>query len=435
MTYEWRRNIKLLLRNSNVIAGLVLLSFIIALCILAFVKYGWVLGKWCDYTFWETYYPRGAAPSWISIFTGKTYMPYMNKYISCNRSNICIFTINYTYDEPPQDIDFIVYKTAGLGNITLYVVLPNGTKIPVDNSITTSSETSLSIASGKYLVEMFNMLPGSLVTFKLFKIGGRGVYKFIVVSKGVKIIGMRVIVKSQVFGLLGTDIYGRDLWAGLVWGAPISLMVGFVAALVSTAIAVILGILSGYYGFFSRIFNIFSLYFISEALVWTYDVIINFPALILLILISIAYGKPSPFEVALILGLLGWGGTARVVHVIAQQTAATPFVEAERSIGVSDLRIMFKHVLPHAMPYVLIRTILSIPAAIITEAVLSFLGLSSPFYPTWGRMLEAAEPYLQCGYWWWWVPPGLMLAIICLAFVLIGRGLEEVLNPRLRHYR
>ncbi len=435
MSYEWKRNLRLLLRNKNVIAGLALLSIILALCVLAFVEYSWVLGKWCDYTFWETYYPRGAMPSWISLFTGKSYMPYMNTYVNCHNSTTCIFKIYYKYDEPPQDISFIVYKSAGLGNITLYVELPNGTVLPVDNSITSSSETTLSIASGYYITEIFHMLPGSLVTFKLFEIGGKGTYTFIVKAEHCKLIGMRVIVKSQVFGLLGTDVYGRDLWAGLVWGAPISLMVGFVAALLSTAIAVILGILSGYYGFFSRVFSILPLYFTSEALVWIYDVIINFPVLILLILISITYGKPSPLEVAIILGLLGWGGTARVVHVIAQQTAATPFVEAERAIGVSDLRIMFKHVLPHTVPYVLIRTVLSIPAAIITEAVLSFLGLSSPYYPTWGRMLEAAEPYLQCGYWWWWVPPGLMLAIICLAFVLIGRGLEEVLNPRLRHYR
>lgn len=420
-------------KNKNVIAGLVLLAIILYMCALAFTQYSWVFSQWSNSTYWETYYPIDAPPAWISLFTGKSYAPYMIVNVRGNGSSVCEFTYYYHYDVPPQDIEFIVQKPPTFAKTVLYVILPNGTKLPVDYSISSSTSVTLDVESGDYILSIFHMsLPSPDVTARLFQIGGKGTYKFIVVVEHSKCLGMQVVVKSSVYGLLGTDDEGRDLWAGLVWGAPISLMVGLVAALVSTVIAVALGILSGYQGFIGRLLGKIGRVFMSESLVWFYDVIINFPGLLLLMLIAVR-SPPDPPTVALILGLLGWGGTARVVHVIAQQTSATPFIEAERAIGATDRRIMFKHVLPHVMPYVLIRTILAVPSAILSEAILAFLGLTNPAWPTWGIMLENAERSLWNVYWWWWIPPGIMLSIVCLAFVLIGRGLEEVLNPRLRH--
>ncbi|NPA70432.1 MAG: ABC transporter permease, partial [Crenarchaeota archaeon] len=348
---ERRKLIIQILKNKNVIAGLVFLSIILYMCALAFTQYSWVFTQWSNQTYWETYYPINAPPAWIAFFTGKTYAPYMIVNVRGNGTSVCEFDYYYHYDVPPQDIEFIVHKPQTFAKTVLYVILPNGKKLPVDYSISSSYSVSLDIESGDYIRSIFHVLmPSPLVTAKLFEEGGKGVYRFIIVVEHSKCLGMQVIVKSSVYGLLGTDNVGRDQWAGLVWGAPISLMVGLIAALVSTVIAVGLGILSGYQGFMGRLLGKLGRVFMSESLVWLYDVIINFPGLLLLMLISVV-SPPDPPTVALILGLLGWGGTARVVHVIAQQTSATPFIEAERAIGATDRRIMFKHVLPHVMPY------------------------------------------------------------------------------------
>ncbi len=431
MSAEFRQTLKLVLKNRYVIAGLVILAFILYLCVLAFTKYAWVFGKWSDYYYWEVNYPRFAMPAWISLFTGKNYMPYMRVYVPGNGTNICVFEINYTYNGPPQDIEFIVNKSATFSVVQLYVITPKGTKLLLDMATTSSNQVILSIATGQYAVTNFGTR-GSAATFKLFQEGGHGVYRFIVNTGAAKCYGMKVVVMSQVYGLLGTDMYGRDVWAGIVWGAPISLMVGVVAALIAAGIGTAFGILSGYYGYRGRVFSKFGKLFVSESLNFAYDIVINFPFLIMLILISIVYGKPSPLEIAVLIGLFGWGGIARIVHVISQQTAACAFIEAEWALGAPERRIMFKHIVPHVMPYVLIRTILLIPSAILTEAALAFLGLSDPRYPSWGRMLEIAERYSLYGNWWIWIPAGVMIGITCLAFMFIGRGLEEVINPRIR---
>ncbi len=430
---ELKHTLRLVLRNKYVIAGLAILSFVLYLCVLAFTKYAWVLGKWSDYYYWETYYPTFAKPAWISILTGKKYMPYMNKYIPGNGTNVCVFVVNYTYDGPPQDIEFIVNKTPNFAIVQLYVILPNGKKLLLDMASTSSTQVMLSASHGVYAPSLFGTR-GLAAMAALFKEGGHGVYKFVIDTGAAKCLGVHVVVKSQVYGLLGTDMYGRDVWAGIVWGAPISLMVGVVAALIATAIGTLLGIISGYYSYRGRIFSKLAKLFVSETLNFAYDIVINFPFLILLILVSVTYGKPSPLETAVLIGLLGWGGMARIVHVITQQTAACTFIEAEWALGTPERRIMFRHIVPHVMPYVLIRTVLFIPSAILTEAALAFLGLSNPAYPSWGRMLEAAEQYSLYGNWWMWVPAGIMIGITCLAFMFIGRGLEEVINPRIRTF-
>lgn len=138
--------------------------------------------------------------------------------------------------------------------------------------------------------------------------------------------------------------------------------------------------------------------------------------------------------IVLYLVLFGWVGTAKVARSIALQVKTMPYVEAAELVGASRWRVMFKHVMPQIVPFAVASIALAVPGAILTEAGLSFLGLGDPALPTWGQILHDANLYSAAarGMWWWLLPPGVMIAIAGLSFVLIGGALDAVLNPKMR---
>jgi peptide/nickel transport system permease protein len=150
----------------------------------------------------------------------------------------------------------------------------------------------------------------------------------------------------------------------------------------------------------------------------------------LLILLSITYGR----NIFLIIGFLlifSWMGTAKVIRSIALQTRNFQYVEAAKLMGQSDLRVIFKHIIPQLLPLTFASIAIAVPAAILTEAALSFIGLGDPSLPTWGQILHDANTAdaASRGIWWWIVPPGLMIALTGLAFFLIGNTLDSIANP------
>jgi peptide/nickel transport system permease protein len=150
----------------------------------------------------------------------------------------------------------------------------------------------------------------------------------------------------------------------------------------------------------------------------------------LLILLSITYGR----NIFLIIGFLlifSWMGTAKVIRSIALQTRNFQYVEAAKLMGQSDLRVIFKHIIPQLLPLTFASIAIAVPAAILTEAALSFLGLGDPSLPTWGQILHDANTAdaASRGIWWWIVPPGLIIALTALAFFLIGNTLDSIANP------
>jgi peptide/nickel transport system permease protein len=236
---------------------------------------------------------------------------------------------------------------------------------------------------------------------------------------------LRFVIGGGVYGYMGTDSLGRDLAQGLLFGLPVALFIGLVVAVVETAIGVVLGITSGYLGGRTDLF-------IQRAA----DIVANVPVLPLLIFMLFVIG-PSLFVILFVLIAFSWPGLTIQIRAMVLHTRTNTLVEAIQSLGSSHSRVMFRHILPQIAPYVVSRLIFAAPSAILAEAGLSFLGLGDPSIPTWGQILEAGfrTGGVYVGYWWWIVPPGLLIVLTALTFMLLSLGLEPVVNPRLRRSR
>ncbi len=225
---------------------------------------------------------------------------------------------------------------------------------------------------------------------------------------------------GTVFGLLGTTWEGSDVFTQLIYGARVSLIVGLLASLISVVIGLIVGLISGYLGGV-----------IDEALMRINDALLVLPGLPLLIVLIAVLGAKL-HVIIIVLGFLGWMGFARVVRSQVLSLKERPFVEAARAIGAGTGHIVFKHIVPNVMGLVYVTLATSVPGAIVGEAALSWLGYYDPYVVSWGRMLNEVQMHDGYRCWWWIIPPGLCIAALSVAFVLLGYALDEILNPRLR---
>lgn len=225
---------------------------------------------------------------------------------------------------------------------------------------------------------------------------------------------------SQAFHLLGTDTNGRDVLARMIYGAQISMSIGFVAVGIYVLIGIFLGALAGYYGGWTD-------QIISRFL----EIMICFPVFFL-ILTVMAFLKPSIFNIMVIIGLTGWPGIARLMRGEFLNLINREFVLAARSLGASDFRIIFYHILPNGITPIIISATFGIAGAILTESALSFLGFGVP-QPTasWGDLLNNGRNDIY-GSWWLTVFPGLAIFLTVTAFNLMGETLRDIFDPRLR---
>ncbi|HWY34747.1 MAG TPA: ABC transporter permease, partial [Nitrosopumilaceae archaeon] len=232
----------------------------------------------------------------------------------------------------------------------------------------------------------------------------------------------KFILGGKVYGLMGTDELRRNLTVGLLWGTPLALFIGITVAIGSVVIGLVYGVFAGYKGKKT-----------DESLMRFNDIIYSMPALPLLIILAVTIGN-SIFLIVGFLVLFGWVGIAKVSRSMALQIKTLQYVEASKIMGQKDYKIIFKHIIPQLLPYAFASIAISVPAAITTEAGLSFLGLGDPTFPTWGQILHDANTYGAAarGLWWWILPPGIMIAVTGLAFVFIGHAMDVIVNPRLK---
>ncbi len=215
----------------------------------------------------------------------------------------------------------------------------------------------------------------------------------------------------------GTDDKGRDLLAMLVSGTRISLQIGLMATLIAIFIGLIIGVVSAYLGGW-----------VDNALMRFTDIMMTFPFFLLLVLIVFLYGS-SLWFIILVIGLTGWTGTARLVRSETLSLRTRDFIMASKSLGASDRRIVFRHLIPNVMSLVIVIATLSIPGVILAEAALSFIGLGDPTVTSWGLVLHAGQRSLDTA-WWIAVEPGIMLFLTVLAFNFLGDGIRDAFDPR-----
>ncbi|MDR2451655.1 MAG: ABC transporter permease [Candidatus Accumulibacter sp.] len=218
---------------------------------------------------------------------------------------------------------------------------------------------------------------------------------------------------------LGTDSLGRDVVAGLAHGARISLLIGFSAVSISLLIGTLIGTVAGYFGGW-----------LDDLLVHLTELFQTLPTF-LFVIVLVTIGKPSVMLITLSIGVASWPTIARLARAEFRSLRESDFVMAARSLGYSNSRIIFREILPNALPPIIVTTSVMVATAILNESALSFLGLGDPNVVSWGSMIGAGREMLRTA-WYLTAFPGAMIVLAVLSLNLLGDALNDALNPRLR---
>ena len=221
---------------------------------------------------------------------------------------------------------------------------------------------------------------------------------------------------------LGTDFMGRDILSQLLAGARVAFMVGVSAAFMSIVLGTAIGMIAGYMG-----------RFVDTLLMRLADMIMVMPTMLVVLMLAALFGQLSIWTIVLIIALFRWPGVSRVIRAQTLSLKQRPFIEAARVAGASHVRIIFRHIMPNVLPLSFLYMTFRVTSAIIIEAALAFLGFGDPSTVSWGMMLQWVwktghmfnAPY-------WLLPPGICISLITLSFYMLGRAMDEVLDPRLR---
>ena len=402
-------------------------------------------GKWLSL-------PKTATPEWVNIFLENKIPEHKILFSNIqtnenNKINLISqqFVFEFNYDYFPNDFIY-EFSTEYSDSPFLQIIVtrPDGIKLELLSTTLPYSEVSTNhfqrIFSTDNTIKKNLLLKSDLFIFDINDKSSediifsttdnhnvlKGNYLFEAnlfgIEKQNRILDSNLIIGGKAYGLMGTDELRRDLSVGLLWGTPLALFIGVSVAVGSVVMGLIYGVYSGFKGKTT-----------DDVMMRFNDVIYALPALPFLIILAVTISN-SIFLMIGFLMIFSWVGIAKVSRSMALQIKTRQYVEASKIMGQKNSKIIFKHIIPQLLPYAFASIAISVPAAITTEAGLSFLGLGDPSFPTWGQILHDANTFGAAaqGLWWWIVPPGLLIAITGLAFVFIGNALDVIVNPRLK---
>jgi peptide/nickel transport system permease protein len=385
--------------------------------------------------------PRNALPAWVNIFPGvnlpktvKVTTEDVERKVESLGSDIqkieIPLTFDFTYDGFPKEVSIAFsarYKTKK-PFVAIHWYMPDGREFTFGNRSVASSEWYI-ISQDRNVVSLLGGLQPNIGLFssqdnpqKPLK----GTYKVVLETylfeKG-SALDAKLIVYGQVYGLAGTDHLRRDLMLGLLWGDPIALAFGIPGALATIVVMLIIAATGVWYGGW-----------VDALIQRVTEIRMILPTLPILIIIAMFYSSSVWMMLGTIILLSIVGGGIKTFRAMFLQEKNAPYIEAARCYGVSNTRMIFRYLIPRAIPWLVPSFVLLIPDLVFLEASLAMLGLGDPSLPTWGKILEDAfsNGALYHGYYYWVLEPSLLLMLIGYSFTMVGFTLDRIINPRLR---
>jgi len=441
------------LKSKIGIAGITILAILVLTSIVAIITIPVeTFQEWNNPGSWISY-PKVAIPVWVNLFMAEKIPEHRileTPSIQTNsRGAISLvshqFGMNFDYDDFPNDFIYeFTSEYSGSPLLQISVIRPDGIKLELLSTSLPFSDSKIihseRVFSTDEAIRKNLSLQSEIFAFNLYRLSAedvvfsktqtneplKGNYIFLIDLYGVNsenhIPESKLIIGGKAFGVMGTDELRRDLAIGLLWGTPLALFIGLVVAIASVIMGLLYGVYAGFKGKKT-----------DEAMMRFNDVIYALPALPFLIILSVTISN-SIFLMVGFLMIFGWVGIAKVARSMSLQIKTRGYVDAATMMGQKNSKIILKHILPQLLPYAFASIAISVPAAITTEAGLSFLGLGDPSFPTWGQILHDANTFGAAarGLWWWIMPPGVMIAVTGLAFVFIGNALDAIVNPKLK---
>lgn len=475
MNQKSKDNINEFLRSTSGKLGsaLLIIFFIISFFVILTYPLNFGTTIWSNPSYWSDY-PKSAPPTWTTFF-GSSGVQHQVIDISEpdeiinleNQQQITYrYTLDYNNDDFPTFVSFSLYNIqyhVTPPSVELSILRPDNKELLLyrtvvspprpnenapfirysdssfrinlsgDNSVSSNLVLALNNdLDDKLLVQdiigsnekiIFGTIEqNSIDTQKALSGEYTVIVKFLIHDNNDSISKIRFVIGGSTYGFIGTDSLGRDLSLGLLFGFPVALLIGLTTSTVTTFIGTVMGIISGYKGGKTDI--------IIQRIS---DVLSNIPLLPILIFLIFIIG-PKLWLVMLILVAFGWPGLTIIVRSMVLQIRSSQSIESAKSLGASQWRIMLRHVFPQLAPFIFAQLIFFTPAAILAEASLSFLGLGDPSIPTWGQILENGfrTGGVYVDFWWLILPPGILIVITAMIFVLIALALEPIVNPKIK---
>lgn len=450
-SYSLKGIFKEILRYKTGIFSLLIFTILILISIYAYLSMPYDKAKelWNNSQAWLKY-PRNAIPTWLAFFSGKN-LP-KNIYLKDPKEEIIsdnpkviryVYNINYTYDDFPSEFNIFLNSSfkENSPNLKFYWTNPYGDRILLFEKTQRSdkdifyigNEFSIEQKFTDYYKEKLGFYPTFPITIMKGLFGDietqqvkKGTYKLeIEVQFGTKsdTIEIEPIIYGKVYGVAGTDHLRRPLELGILYGTPIDLAFGLGASLSITIIHLILATISGWYGgWVDNIIQRFT------------EIYMLLPFLPLMIMISLFY-KLTIWQLLVVLIILSiFGSGIKTQRAMVLQVKTLPYIEAAKTYGASNMRIVFLYIIPKILPPVIPGLIISIPAYIFLEAILSLFGVLDPTEPTLGRIIEEAfqNGALYKGFYYWVIEPSLIIVLLAVSFALLGFVIDRIVNPRLK---